>query len=63
MQAEVIGTGEAARLLDVSRATIVRWVHAGTLRTVGKIAGQRGGFLFERSYIEGRADAERKAAS
>lgn len=62
MHGELIGTGEAARILGVNRATVVRWVEAGNLRTVGKLPGRLGGHLFDRGYIEGRADATREKA-
>jgi len=59
---ELIGTGEAARILGWSRATVVRHADAGTLRTVGKLPGTLGGYLYDRGYIEGRADAMREKA-
>ncbi|HMJ84251.1 MAG TPA: hypothetical protein VK504_13820 [Vicinamibacterales bacterium] len=65
MHGQLIGTGEAARILGVNRATIVRWVEAEPptqLRYVDKLPGPLGGYLFDRGYIEGRADAMREKA-
>lgn len=53
---ELIGSGQAARILDVHPSTVARWVHAGRLNPVTKLAGEAGGFLFRRSDVEQIAD-------
>lgn len=62
----LIGTREAARMLDVDKATLTRWVKAGRVKIVGQLSG--GALIFHRSEIErecadiAAARAERAAA-
>lgn len=57
-QSDLIGTAEAADLLGWSTAKVKRNAKSGTLRHALKMPGDTGAYLFERAYIEGRADAQ-----
>ena len=46
-----IGAAEAADILGVSRATVLRWAADETLRSQ-KMPGETGAYLFERSDVE-----------
>jgi excisionase family DNA binding protein len=49
---DLIGTKEACRILDVDKATISRWVHAGKLTPRLKLPSGNGAYLFARVDIE-----------
>lgn len=55
---DLIGAGEAARLLNVSKPTITRRVAAGTLKAFAQLDGSRGAFIFDRNDIEAAARLE-----
>jgi len=57
----LIGSAEACRLLGVSRATLVRSVHAGKITPAQQLPGQSGAYLFTRAEVE-RVAAERVTA-
>ena len=54
--AELIGSADAERILDVSRATLTRWVADGKLAVLGKLRGPSGAFVFDRAAVEDLAD-------
>ena len=47
----LIGAAEAAVILGVDPATVVRWVHAEKLTPITKAPGQTGAWLFSRAEI------------
>jgi predicted site-specific integrase-resolvase len=47
----LIGSAEAADLLGVDPATVVRWVHMGRVTPITKAPGQTGAWLFSRAEI------------
>ena len=50
---DLIGTKEACLILDVDKATISRWVHAGKLAPVLRIGGKgNAAFVFKRTDVE-----------
>jgi excisionase family DNA binding protein len=49
MPAKLIGTSEAARILDVTDETIRRWVEAGRIRYIRLPSGQ---LRFERADVD-----------
>lgn len=59
---ELIGSADAERILDISRATLTRWVKAGKLRTAGQLSGS-GALVFERGVVEQLAESLREAAA
>jgi excisionase family DNA binding protein len=50
--ADLIGSGEAAKILGVSRMSLSRWAKDGTLPPAGQLGGGTGAYLFERSAVE-----------
>ena len=54
----LIGTHEAAEILGVNRATILRWAGKGALPFVRKLPGASGAMLFDSALIRRKA-AER----
>ena len=60
---DIITTGEAGRILDRSARTVQRLIEAGTLPTVGKLAGPNGHYLLDRAAVlKLAAKRTRKAA-
>ena len=58
---ELIGSADAERILDISRATLSRWVSAGKLRTAGRLSS--GALVFDRAVVEAlAADIRQQAA-
>jgi excisionase family DNA binding protein len=53
-QTDLIGVKDAARLLEVSRATVHRWVDAGRLDAAGAIGGKNV-LVFDRAAVEALA--------
>jgi len=52
-RAPIIGTRAAARLLDVDRVTLVRWVKSGRITPIGRISETpTGAFLFKREDVD-----------
>jgi predicted site-specific integrase-resolvase len=47
----LIGAKDAADLLGVDPATVVRWVHAGRVTPITKAPGKTGAWLFSRAEI------------
>ena len=58
---DLIGSTEAARILQVDKPTLTRWVAAGRIIAVHKLPGKNGAFLFHRADIE--TLAKERAAS
>jgi excisionase family DNA binding protein len=48
----IVGTDEAARILEVERSTVTRWAQAGTLTPAYKMTGLRGAYVFARADID-----------
>jgi excisionase family DNA binding protein len=48
---DLIGTTEAARILNIDKPTLTRWVAAGRITAVLKLPGKNGAFLFHRADI------------
>jgi excisionase family DNA binding protein len=59
---DLIGTSEAAELLDLDRSTFSRWVQVGRLHPVTKLPGVTGAFLFRRSDIEALRELPKRAS-
>lgn len=49
---DLIGAGEAARLLKVSKPTVTRRVAAGTLKAFAQLEGGTGAYVFDRNDID-----------
>ncbi|MGH3501479.1 MAG: helix-turn-helix domain-containing protein [Nocardioidaceae bacterium] len=49
---QLIGAPEAATILGVHRATVLRWAEAGQLPVVEKMPGDNGPYLFDRIDVE-----------
>ncbi|MEA1795150.1 helix-turn-helix domain-containing protein [Rhodococcus sp. IC4_135] len=47
-----IGSTEACRLLDVSRATLTRWAKSGVITPAMQLPGRNGALLFKRDDVE-----------
>lgn len=47
----LVGSSEAADILGVDKATLVRWVARGRVAPVHKLPGGNGAFLFSRAVI------------
>lgn len=62
MPNDLIGSTEAARILNIDKATLTRWVAAGDLTPAHKLPGKNGAMLFHRADID-RLARERQAAS
>lgn len=48
---DLIGSGEAAALLQISKPTLTRRIAAGTLKPLAQLDGPRGVFIFDRNDI------------
>lgn len=48
---DVVNTAEAANILGVDRATVVRWASSGQIKAT-KLPGQTGAFVYQRSDVE-----------
>ncbi len=57
---QMIGSLEAARILDVDRATVTRWALEGRLAHQ-RLPGQTGAYVFDRADVEKLA--KQKAAA
>lgn len=62
-QPDLIGSKEACRILDVDRATLMRWVQSGRLSAATKLPGKNGAFLFDRAVINELASEIEEAAA
>ena len=49
---DLVGTVEAAEVIDVERSTLSRWVAFGRITPALKLPGKNGAVLFERSEVE-----------
>jgi Helix-turn-helix domain len=47
----IIGSRDAMRILDIDRATVIRWGRAGRIKIVGQV-GRQGTVLFDRESVE-----------
>ena len=63
MQADLIGTKEAADLLGCDRSTLTRKVTAGQLAPALRLGGATGAMLFHRSDVLALAEQTTGAAS
>lgn len=58
-----IGSTEAAKILDIDKSTLTRWVHAGRLPLAGRASDKPNGALFfKRSDVEALAEEMRTQA-
>ena len=48
---DLIGTTEAARILNIDKPTLTRWVAAGRITAAHKLPGKNGAFIFHRADI------------
>lgn len=51
----LIGTTEAAGILGVNRATVIRWADKGLIPQVRKLPGKNGARLFDSKAIRRKA--------
>lgn len=49
---DLVGTSEAARILDVDVSTVNRWAVEGRLRVAHRLAGPRGARLYAREDVD-----------
>lgn len=54
----VLVTAEAAEILGVDRATVVRWAEKGKLKPIRKLPGRNGDYLFARDDVIRRRTQE-----
>ncbi len=54
---DLIGTGEAAEIIGVSQVQIKRLAKRGVIRSVRKMPGQTGMYVFQRGDVEAYRDA------
>jgi hypothetical protein len=52
---DLIGAGEAAALLNVSKPTLTRRIAAGSLKPLAQLDGRKGAFIFDRNDIQALA--------
>lgn len=52
MDMDLINSAEAARMLDVSRATVLRLARSGRIKAAYRGEGPTGAYLFRREDIE-----------
>ena len=52
---ELVGTREAALILDCTMLTVRNLTHAGRLKPVGRV-GKRGTFIYRKSDVEALAE-------
>ena len=57
-----LSASQAAAALGVAPVTITRWIDAGTVATVGRLAGKRGAYLIAQAEVD-RLKAERQAVA
>lgn len=60
---ELIGAGQAAHLLGISRNTLTRRIEDGTIPTLGKLPGKNGALVFRRSDVERLAAEQTRAGA
>lgn len=48
----LIGTTEAARVIDCDKTTLTRWLAAGRITAAHKLPGKNGALLFTRAEVE-----------
>jgi excisionase family DNA binding protein len=48
---DLIGSAEAARILQVDKPTLTRWVAAGRITAAHKLPGKNGAYLFHRADV------------
>jgi len=49
---ELLGTTEAAKRIDVDKATLTRWVASGRVVAATKLPKKNGAYLFTRDEVE-----------
>lgn len=59
----LIGSAQAAKILDIDRATFNRWVKAGRVPVAMEMEGPTGARLFDAEVIEALATQRAEAAS
>lgn len=52
MTIDLIGTAEAAKMLDIDRSSLVRRVRSGSIEPFQKLPATTGAYLFDRAEIE-----------
>lgn len=52
---DLIGAGEAARILGIHKATLTRRVASGQLVPLARLDGPQGAFVFDRSDVQDAA--------
>ena len=57
---DLVGTSDAAKILDVHPATVTRMVDTDLLKPAGRLGGDSGAFVFNRADVV--ALAEKRAA-
>jgi predicted site-specific integrase-resolvase len=60
---DLIGTSEAADILEVAISTITRWGASGILPMAGRLSGQVGALVFRRVDVEALAAARQIQAA
>lgn len=62
--AELIGSGDACKILGIDRSTLTRWVRSGRITPAGKLGNRSrtGAFVFWRTDIETVACGQLTAA-
>jgi excisionase family DNA binding protein len=49
---DLLGSREAAEMLGIDRATLVRWIEGGKIVPLQKLPGKTGSYLFRREDVE-----------
>lgn len=56
----LIGSGEAAIMLQVDKSTLSRRISSGKINPLARLDGPRGPFVFDRTEIEALAEGDAK---
>lgn len=59
--ADLIGAAEAARMLELERSTLTRWIHGGKIKPLAQLDGKRGAYVFDRSDVEALAQGKQES--
>lgn len=49
---DLLGTTDAARIIDVDKATLTRWVASGRVEAAVKLPRKNGAYLFTRDEVD-----------